>query len=71
MTKDLGTGSHLGEGVGKEEKSPSPVREVGNPFTGVFLGRFGISEGNITRRKKKGKKKKKTTYNICFTTTAS
>ena len=42
----------------KEEKFPHSR----NPLTGGSVGSFGISEGNIIRRK--GKKKKKTTHRI-------
>ena len=41
------------------------LHTVGNPLTGVFVGSFGISEGNITGRKKKN------AYSMCLTTTAS
>ena len=44
------------EGVVKEDKS---FHTVGNPLTGVSVGSFEISEGNITWRKKKK------THKIC------
>ena len=51
------------------------MREVGNTLTGVFVGSFGILEGNITRRKKKNTHMHTHTHththNMCFTTTAS
>ena len=52
-TKELGTETRPGEGVMKE-KFPKSRK----PFTGRSVGSFGISEGNITRRKKK-------THRIC------
>ena len=57
QTKDLGTETHLGEGVMKEEKFPHSRK----PSQGVSVGNFGISEGNITRREEEKKKKQLTT----------
>ena len=37
--------SHPGKGVIKES-----FQTPGNPLTGWSVGRFGVSEGNITRR---------------------
>ena len=51
------------EGVVKEDKS---FHTVGNPLTGVSVGSFEISEGNITWRKKK-----KTPQNMHRSTTTS
>ena len=48
----------------KEEKFPHSR----NPLTGGSVGSFGISEGNIIRRKEK---KKKNPQNTCLTATAS
>ena len=45
--KELGTETCPGEGVVQEEK----FHTVGNPLTGRSVGSFGISDGNITRRK--------------------
>ena len=47
-TKELGMETHPGEEVVKE-KFPN----TRNPLTGGSVGSFGISEGNITRRKNK------------------
>ena len=49
----------------KEEKFPHSR----NPLTGGSVGSFGISEGNIIRRK--GKKKKNNPQDTCLTATAS
>ena len=54
--------THPGEGILKEEKFPHSRK----PLTGRSVGSFGISEGNITRRKKQNK-----THNMLLTTIAS
>ena len=46
------------------------LHTVGNPFTGVSLGSFGISKDNITHNQEE-KKKKKDPHNMHLTTNAS
>ena len=45
-----------GEGVGRRRS----FQTVGNPLTGGSVGNFGISEGNIIRRRRKKKQKQNT-----------
>ena len=53
MTKELGAETCLRKGVVKEEKFPNirSFQTSGHLLTGGSVGSFGISEGNITRRK--------------------
>ena len=62
-TKDLGMETRPGEGVVKKEKFPHSRK----PLTGVFVGSFGITEGNIIGREKHKNKPQ----NICLIAAAS
>ena len=62
-TKDLGMETCPGEGVMKKEKFPHSRK----PLTGVFVGSFGITEGNIIVREKHKNKPQ----NMCVIEAAS
>ena len=41
--------------MGRESGRKRSLHTVGNSLTGMSVGSFGVSEGNITRRKKNKK----------------
>ena len=59
-TKELGMDTHLGEGVVKGEK----FQNTRKPSHWWVCGSFGVSEGNVSRKRKKKKHK-----NMHITTT--